>query len=113
PPNDEGNADAAFVEIAFDAAQGTGGLEEFGIHAAFLVRAVVAGEDDDGVGVNPEFLQFVPQGADVAVEAGDHGGFVFLNLRPRFAGVGSILGNFHAIAGLFAEFVVGVGNGVG
>ena len=46
PAGDEGDADAAFVEVALGAAEGAGGVEEGGVDAALVVGAVVAGEDD-------------------------------------------------------------------
>ena len=42
-----------FIEIALDAAQPAGALEELRIGAAFLVRAVVADEHDQRPAVEP------------------------------------------------------------
>src|SRR4029453_4511301 len=46
PAGDHRNPDAAFVEVALDPAQPARAVEEGGIGTAFLVRAVVAGEED-------------------------------------------------------------------
>lgn len=54
PPEDEGHADAAFVGGAFTAAIGDGVAALF-----FFLEpgAVIAGEDDEGVGVEVEFFE--------------------------------------------------------
>ena len=51
PANDEGDAVAAFVDVAFEAAQGKRGpvVEFLGAFVGVLLRAVVGGEDDEGV----------------------------------------------------------------
>ena len=77
------------------------------------MRAVVAGEEDDGAVVNLQFLELVQELADVGVQAGDHGRLVLFRLRPRLIGIRSVAGDFHAVAGALAFLVVRVGNRVG
>ncbi|MDB6065803.1 MAG: hypothetical protein JWR26_2011 [Pedosphaera sp.] len=113
PTDDEGDADATFVEFALGTAEGAGALEIFGVDAALFSGAVNAGEDDDGVVVHLHVFEFLHELAYVAIEAGDHGGAVFLGLRPGFVGVGGVVGDFHAVTGAVGEVVVGAGNGVG
>ena len=79
PADDEGDAGAAFVEAAFAAAEGgvVGDVTAF-FHEAFAHvtadAAVVAGEDEDGVFAELEFVEFGHDAADTFVDAGDHGG---------------------------------------
>ena len=59
PVGEERHADAAFPQVAFVAAQGAGAVEEAGLMAAFVMRAVVAGEEDEGVVGNFQFIKQV------------------------------------------------------
>ena len=80
-----------------------------GVVAAFLVRPVVAGEDDERVARQAVLLEAVDGAADVAVHAPHHGGEVLLLLRPVLAGKRALVGHLHAVV---AGLVVGVGNRV-
>ena len=79
PADDEGDAGAAFVEAAFAAAEGgvVGDVAAF-FHEAFAFvaadAAVVAGEDEDGVVAEVEFIKLGHDATDAFVDAGDHGG---------------------------------------
>ena len=60
------------------------------------MRAVIAGEKDDRVLVDFQLLELVQNLADVSVEPGDHGRFVFFLLWPVLFRVGCVAGHFHA-----------------
>jgi hypothetical protein len=51
------------------------------------VRAVVAGENDEGVFRDAEPLEFIEHAADVGIEACDHGGVAFVGTGPIFVGI--------------------------
>jgi hypothetical protein len=96
PAHDEGLADAAFIHPAFAAAQrevGGGGALAGG------EAAVVAGEDDEGVLTQTEFVEFGEDFADGEVHGLDHSGVdgVFLD-EADFAGVFFSPGGFEAEA---------------
>ncbi len=57
PAGDKRNADAAFVQVALDAAQLSVRIEELRVGAPFFVRPVIAGEKDNRVVVQSLFLQ--------------------------------------------------------
>ena len=100
PAGNEGNADAAFVALAFQPAEFAVASEKGGVGAALFVGTVVAGEDDQGVSVQAFFFQFVHDFTDVGVEAGNHGGELGVGV---FGGV--VTGTFAAAPGLvFKEF---------
>jgi len=92
PANQHGDAHTPFMKRAFEAAQWAGTVEEEWIAASFAVRAVIAAEEDDGVVVEPQILQFLQQLADVAIQTGDHGSVVSLRLRQFSLLYGSSLG---------------------
>ena len=48
-------------------------VEEGGIGTAFFVRAVVGGEDHDGVFVETFLLEFGKDLTDIGIQTGDHG----------------------------------------
>lgn len=73
PARDHRHPNAAFVQIALDAAKTARTLEKGGVGTAFLVRTVVAGEHDQRLTIDPPRAQPIDQGADVAVHARDHG----------------------------------------
>ena len=58
---------------AFQAFEESVAVEEGGVGTAFFVRAVVGGEDNDGVFVESLFLEFGKDLTDVGVQTGDHG----------------------------------------
>ena len=76
--------------------------------AAFVVRAVVAGEDDEGVVGEAELVEVIEQAADVAVEAGDHGGVALVLGRPIGGGIGAVIGDMRAVFEVAISLVVGV-----
>ena len=67
PASDHRHSNPAFVEIALGAAERTGGLEEIRIDASFMMRPVIAREEDDRAVVERESLELVEQAADVPV----------------------------------------------
>ena len=107
PPDEEGDADAAFVSGAFAGAEG---------HVAGDVAqdqtAIVGGEEDDGVGGETEFVEF-------ALEAADKLSKVVRNLGGAGRAKGDDLSHFDqtddAEAGdpRFIRTVRGVGYGMG
>ena len=113
PPDDHRHADAAVVHRPLVAAERPRAAEERGVGAPFLVRAVVAREEDDGIVLEPEVLQPPEHAADVAVEAGDHRGVVLLDLRPGLGRVRRVAGDLHPVPLGAAALVVGVRQGVG
>ena len=72
PAHDEGDTNAAFVGGAFQTFEESIAVEERGIGTAFFVRAIVGGEDHDGVFVETFLLEFGKNLADVGIQAGDH-----------------------------------------
>ena len=82
PARDQRHANASFVHVPLDAAQRAGALEEFRVHPAFLVRAVIAGEKYNRVVIDLQLFEFLQQFANISVQARNHGGLVLLHLRP-------------------------------
>src|SRR5262245_56974945 len=76
------DANPAFVHIALDAAQTTVAVEEIRVGAALAVRAVVAGEEDERLVVNAEFLEQRHQTPDVAIHSRDHRGLGLFLIGP-------------------------------
>ena len=74
PPSDEGDADATFAELAFVAAKGAGGGEKGSVGAAVEGGAVVRGENHERGPRTPGGAVGGKEAADIAIEAGDHGG---------------------------------------
>ncbi len=75
PADDGRNADAAFVERAFETPQFPDAVKELVIHLIFDVRgSVVRAEDHDGVLREFEFVQKIEHLAHVLVEIRDHRG---------------------------------------
>ena len=79
--------------------------------SAFVVWAVIGGEDDQGIVVDLEILQQFEELAHVVVHHGDHGGEAFLGIRPVLVFVNSVVGNLLAISSYAARFIVGVRDG--
>ena len=81
PVDEEGDAEAAVVDVAF-------GSAEVFVGALQAVEAVVGGEDEDGVFAQAAFVEGVEQAADVVIEGFDHGGVGgdFLFLADALAG---------------------------
>jgi hypothetical protein len=83
PADQGGHADAAFPDVAFDAVERAVAAEEarvLGERAAgtrLVVRAVVGGEDHQGVVVDFEVREQLQQIAHGVVDAADHGGVAF------------------------------------
>ena len=79
--------------------------------AAFLVRAVVGGENNEGVFGDAEFFEEVEDSSGVGIHQGDHGGETFFGLGPVFIFVDAPVGDFLAVFFDMPGFVVGVGDG--
>src|SRR5437899_10613824 len=75
PPDDGRRPDAAFVKRTFPATQLSSRREEFTVRSAELVveRAVVRGEDKNGVLIEPEFPDEIQDPANLTVHPRDHG----------------------------------------
>ncbi|GAA2803627.1 hypothetical protein GCM10010470_43500 [Saccharopolyspora taberi] len=84
-PREQWRPDSTFVEVALVAAQRTAAAEALRVERrpSLFVRAVVAGEQHDGVLVEPVFPEGFQESADVAVEPGDLGRVRPVALRPR------------------------------
>jgi hypothetical protein len=78
---------AALVQVALDAAQRTVRVERVRVDAAFLVRAVVAGDEDQRVLGDAEGLEAVHDPADHGVESRDLGRVLLVCGGPGLAGV--------------------------
>ena len=113
PAGNHGNTQTALVQVALDSLEWAGTAEEGRVVAAFLMRAIIAGEQDERVLVQFVFLQLGHDLADSGVEPGNHGGLVALRARPFFAAVREVCGNFHSVAGLLGKLVVRVRGSVG
>ena len=123
-PTDEGDADAALVGTALDAAQFPVPAKERGVCATLFMRAVVAGEDDQGILVKAFLFELLQNLAHIAVQTCYHGSelcvFVAASVVPT-ASIGAV-GTFlvgrelpvvavqDAVAGLPE---LGMGQGVG
>src|SRR5262245_9613418 len=95
PADDHRHADAAFIKIAFDAAQRTVAVEEIRIDSAFFVRPVITGKDHDRVLIDPQLLQTLEQSPDVSVHPRYHRRLALLRLGPVFAGELAEIGYLH------------------
>ena len=89
PPGESCLPQRAFVEFALISAQPIAGLVEAfrDIRSRRSRRAIVAGEDDQRVLVDSEFLERVEQFAHVGVEARHHRGEGLLLGAPRLVGI--------------------------
>ena len=99
--------------MALDSLEWAGTAEKGRVVAAFLMRAIIAGEQDERVLVQFVFLQFGHDLADSGVEPSNHGGLVALRARPFFAAIREVRGNFHSITGLLGKLIVRVRGSVG
>ena len=94
-PGEGGDADAAFLERALEAAEDAVGAEEGGIDAAdaearvlaHVGGTVVRGENDQGFLQHAGIAEGLDDRADVAVQIADHGG-----VARAGAGVGKVAG---------------------
>ena len=72
-------------------------MEKFRVDAAGFFGNGVTGKNDDGIAALADFVELLEQLADVVVETRNHGGTIFLRLRPRFFRKGSV-GGHHTVA---------------
>ncbi len=95
PEGDEGNADAAFVDITLAGAEGevAGGA----VIAAQDETAVVGREEDDGIGGDAEGIQFGADAADGVVDRFEEGSVGGVALGVRSAGL--VLGDDVGLTG--------------
>ena len=105
PADDGRNAEAAFVNRSLPSAKVLGGIKEgsidaadveFGI-AAGVGRAVIGGENDEGVVVESMFFEALQNGTDVFIEIGNHG---------SISGARTWVGKVAILAAIGAVFVV-------
>lgn len=80
---DHGDAQTAFVHGGFVASEGAVGTEDVLSVDSFVVAAVVASEEDEGVFVRVELFEFAHDLADVAVDFRDHGGVGLASMWVR------------------------------
>ena len=121
PTHNEGNADSPFVGGALDAAQQAVAIEEGRVGTALFVRAIVGGEDDHRVFIQPFGFETVEDFADHHIQARDHGGKLGVSFEGGVvARVGVGIGAFgaeHPAIGRHETVVrlrqFGVGQGVG
>ncbi len=79
--------------------------------SAFVVVPIVAGEHDDGVLCDIEFVEQIKNATNVAVHSRDHCGLAFVLVGPVFIRVGAVVGNLLPIFGSTRAFIVRVRNG--
>lgn len=105
PADDGGNAEAAFVNRSLPSAKVLGGIKEgsidaadveFGV-AAGVGRAIIGGENNEGVVVESVFFKALQNGADVFIEIRNHRG-----ITGAWPGVGKV----SILAAVGAVFVV-------
>lgn len=113
PVGNEGDADAALEEVAFAAAERAVGLQHAGMVTALEVRAIVAGEEDQGVLIEALAGERGGDLADGVIERPDQGGVVGLGVGDR--GVVGLPRGFSGTAGDGSGRSEhgGVGDGVG
>ena len=113
PASNQGNAKASFVKVSFHSFERSVGVEERHSVSAFLVRAVVATEEDGRLFVDAQGFEQGEEFADVLVQDLNHAGESFFWERPVLVFKSAEIGNAHSIAvnaGFPASFVVGVRN---
>jgi len=113
PAGQERDADAAFVEIAFDAAEFAAAVEEAGVVIAFAMRAVVTGEDDQRIGIEAGIVNGLEHRARIAVQARHQGGETAFHFGPGFVLVRLVIGNVDAVGLGGTAFVIGMRAGIG
>ena len=98
PAHEAEGADAAFVHAALTGAERAGAADAGvgGVTDAVVFGSVVAGEEDERIVGQPEFVEGIEQAADLGVQVGERSA-EDLHLRAEVLGVGVIL------AGPFAE----------
>ena len=97
PADDGGGADAGLPHLALDAFHVGIGLEGARV-VAFVVGAVVGGEDAEGVVVDAEVLERAEDVGDGLVDAADHADVLLFGIRPAGGDVGMREGVDHAAA---------------
>ena len=111
PASDQRNAKAAFVKVSFHSFERAIGVKERHLVSAFLVRAVVAAEEDGRLLVNAQGFEQGEEFTDVVVHDLDHAGESFFGKRPILPFEGAEVGNAHSVAAdarFPSPFVVGV-----
>ncbi len=86
------------VRLRLMPVKGPLGLKRVEVVLALVVRAVVAGEDDERVLREAELLQVLQHAADIAVEPRDHRRLALVLLRPVLVRVGAVVGHMRAVA---------------
>ena len=104
------DANSAFVQVTFDAAQRAVAIVEVRVVSALAVRAVVTGEHHQRMFVDAKLLELRKQFADVTIHPRNHRSVAFLRLRPVLVGIRFERGHLHPF---LAGFIVGVWDGEG
>mmetsp|Transcript_11031 Transcript_11031/g.22802 ORF Transcript_11031/g.22802 Transcript_11031/m.22802 type:complete len:264 (+) Transcript_11031:283-1074(+) len=114
PPSHGGRPDAALVHAPLVAGKPSRRVEEEVAVAAFQVRSVVGGKEDQRVLVNAESLQALHEVSDHPVQIRDDRGVVLLNVWPRLISVLQIRGHWCPLLRSFRRIppAAGVRNGV-
>ena len=99
PAGDQGDPDAAFVEIAFHASERAIGVEVIHLVPAFAMGPVVAGEEDRRPFVQVQFLEQPDDFPYVLVQYLDHAREALFLVRPIPVGELSPIGDPHAVVG--------------
>ena len=108
PPGDEGDADAAFVELPLAVAERAVRLEELEVVAAHDVdRSVIAREHDDRVLVEAELCDQVEDSPHASVHPRDHRGVRGARLRVGQVALASIVGRVVPEVLILGERVLG------
>src|SRR5689334_22898532 len=97
PECDEWDADPAIGKIAFESADCSVRLEQFRVLSAFLVRAIVAGEDHECLLGNAELLEFAQHPPHIAIKPCDHGSVSSVGYWPILIAIGTVVRHLCAV----------------
>ena len=111
PPGDGRSTDAAFVQVAFEAAERTVGIKKRVLVASLAMRTVVRRENDERVFLDLQFPNKIHNATDIPVHPSDHGCESLLGVRPVAFRILAIVGHFHPVARRPAAFVVRMRDG--
>ena len=76
------DADPSLVQVPLDALERSVRIHEMRICSSLLMRAIVAGEQNQCMSIYSNVPQLVNQTPDVAIHSCDHGSFTLLRIRP-------------------------------
>ena len=110
PADDQGDADAPFVEVALRTAQGTAVVKEISVMAPLVMRPVVRGEENNRPLEEPFGAKLRQEASHVRVETADHRRLPLLRRRPILIAVRAVIGDLHPV---WFRLVIGMRQGGG